>query len=183
MAASHLPILLVTIFLSLLCLQNFPSQTNADSPNPSQLLIDVCNRTINVTFCLDTLESDPKSSKASDALKLAEATIGLALKNAKESKKHMDSLLISRNTRPDYKPAIKECSVLYESMVKTFSGAFEEIKVDPMTASYDLGVTYDRISMCNYSMVDHGANIESIVARNKISQCYTSITTAVTNML
>ena len=180
MDAPRVP-MLVTIFLFLLFLQNFPSQIKADSP--SQLVIDVCNRTINATFCVETLESNPRSSKASDTLTVAEIAIRLTLKHVEKSKKNMENMLRSKKTKDEYKAAIKQCSFWYKAMVNSYSSASIELKDDPMTANYDVAITKDDIDICKKFMVQYGANIESIDARNQIAEYYTSITTVVTNML
>ncbi|PQM35626.1 uncharacterized protein Pyn_05862 [Prunus yedoensis var. nudiflora] len=150
------------------------NSTNAST----QLIDDVCKKTINNAECLKILESNPQALSASSYKDLAQAALGLAIANAEHSQTFINNLVKS-----DPKDAIKECASLYQAVVASFKSSKVEIEEDPMTANYDAKIAGDDAGNCETALSSKGVKVPEISVRNHVAQLYSSIGDVATALL
>ncbi|KAJ7974029.1 Pectinesterase inhibitor domain containing protein [Quillaja saponaria] len=168
-------LILSAISLSLLLLVNSPLPTTATS----QLIESVCNQTsISSSKCVKLLESDPRSSSATNLHDLAKVVLEAAITNSTDSLSFINKMLKNNSTEP-----IKKCAFWYEAVVGSFNSALKELDEDIETANYDVKIAGDDANNCETSIASSGVKIPSISSRNDIIKLYSDILFVITNKL
>lgn len=159
-------------FASLFLFLSFPSPTNAST----RLVESVCNEVTHDfkgsnSECLKVLESDPRTGSASNYKELGPIALDLAIANAKESEAFIKTL-IKKNGANE---AIKQCEDSYNTIVRDFVGAKEELKEDALSANYDIKIAGDNLRDCETALSSKGLQVPEIASRNHAALLYSNI--------
>lgn len=112
-------LLLLLVFVNLLV-------TIADS---GALVVEVCKEIDDTNFCIQALQSDPRTIKATNLKDLAPISVDLAYTNATSSVSKIESL-IKQTTDPNLKEILNSCLENFEDAVENLESAKEDVKVD-----------------------------------------------------
>ncbi|RVX13170.1 hypothetical protein CK203_018087 [Vitis vinifera] len=80
----------------------------------------VCHESQNYAFCIQALESDPKTPAAKDYMDLAVISLNLGISNATDTRSYINDMYESPGTDPSKKPALKGCISGYDGAVGSF---------------------------------------------------------------
>ncbi|KAK9943796.1 hypothetical protein M0R45_009392 [Rubus argutus] len=165
-------------FASLFLFLSSPSPTNAST----RLVESVCNEVASDlkgsnSECLKVLESDPRAGSASSYKGLGPIALDLAIANAKESKAFIKNLLKKKGSSE----AIKQCAESYNTVVRDFLGAKEELKEDALSANYDIKIAGDNVRDCETALRSKGLQVPEIASRNHAAMLYSNIGFVITN--
>lgn len=168
---SHLLTSFTTICF-LLCISSL-SQTDAEVP---KIVESVCKETKNQARCQETLAAihSPK-----DLHGLAQATLRLAIANAKDSAAFINTLMLKNNASEP----IKQCAFWYKEVVASFQSALAELDDDISSANYDSKVAGDGAEACEEALASKGVQMPSISTRNEQVKLFSSIAFVITNRL
>ncbi|KAB1201074.1 Cell wall / vacuolar inhibitor of fructosidase 2 [Morella rubra] len=160
-----------------------PMEETASEDAPPKLVEEVCNRSGVSEFCVEALESDPRTASAPDLLSIAKIALDLAKTNATSTRNYIDGMLKRDDTKPALRPALEKCASSYELVFASFSSAHDELEEDPMTANYDALIAGDYISSCDEELSSGGVSVPSISAKNQVMMYFVRIGDTVTDLL
>ncbi|RVX13293.1 putative invertase inhibitor [Vitis vinifera] len=149
----------------------------------SELVDGVCHESQNYSFCIQALESDPKTPAAKDYMDLAVISLNLGISNTTDTRSYINDLYESPETDPSKKPALKGCISGYDGAVGSFKSALGELKEDALTANYDAKVAGDGAVSCEDQLASGGVKDSSISARNQFTLSLSNIADVITTHL
>ena len=157
----------------------YPSPAHA----ASELVEGICHKSQNYSFCIQALESDPKTPAAKDYMDLAEISLTLGISNATDTRSYVTDMYENSRTDPKKKPTLKACISAYDGAVVSFKSAFGELKEDVLTANYDAKVAGDGAVSCEDQLVSGGVKDSSISKRNQFTLYFSNIADVITTLL
>ncbi|KAK9270405.1 hypothetical protein L1049_025984 [Liquidambar formosana] len=181
--ASHHVLMVVTICL--LFISPSPTHACAVANAPIKLVKDVCGQTANYTFCVEALESHPKTVSALDLVAITKIALELSIANATSSHAYINDQLKSNDTEPAKRPCLKACVSLYNAVVASFKSALLEVTEDKdyETSNYDVAIAGDDANNCEQSLASAGFQDRSITTRNNFVKSFSNIGYVLTNLL
>ncbi|KAM6559704.1 cell wall / vacuolar inhibitor of fructosidase 2-like [Cannabis sativa] len=178
---------LIVPFLFFILFTTLP--TTQASSTSSQLVENICKETINYLKCIEALEADPRTKSPKNLNAFAKDSIGLAIKNAKESLYFIHNLLkinkmtSSSSSGSTRRAVLKQCVASYKAVIGSFKSARTELSEDAMSANYDVMVAVDYIDSCESEMSLKNVQVLSMAERNNQVRLYSSIGYVITNKL
>ncbi|OAY42778.1 pectinesterase inhibitor 8 [Manihot esculenta] len=118
MSPSHC--FLLSILLLLFSILHTPSEA---SSSPTELVVKICKRTSNYSFCVESLYSDSHTSNA-DQYTLAFTAVRLAYVFANSTRAHISQLL--KNDSQHRKP-LQRCILGYDQAVSALEKAYNDL--------------------------------------------------------
>ncbi|KAF3445374.1 hypothetical protein FNV43_RR10550 [Rhamnella rubrinervis] len=161
-----------TFICSVLFLSSL-SQANAEA---SKIVDSVCKETISPARCQEALATNPLPK---DLNGLAQATLRLAIANAKNSFDFINKLIAKNNASEP----IKQCAFWYKEVVASFQSALGELEDDISSANYDSKVAGDSAEACEEGLVSKGVQMASISTRNEQVKLFSNIAFVITSRL
>ena len=130
----------------------------------TKLYEEVCKAAAkNNDRCLQVLKPEPQIVAAEKDLDLCKQILEFAIKKGTEAQNYLKEL---SKTNPS--PAIEECATThYDEVVGSFKSTLGELKMDPLTASYDAKVAGDGPTTCERALAAANINNPTISALNK----------------
>ncbi|KAK9270415.1 hypothetical protein L1049_025994 [Liquidambar formosana] len=183
---SHV-LIVVTIYLSLsFHFSSPPYAAAADAP--SHLVRESCNKTTltqwNYTFCVEALESDPRTASASDLLTLANIAIELAIANATKAQAHLYDMLKNSDTGSNFKAPLEGCVHWYDMMIESFGEALDGVrKKNYDIANYCAFIVGDYVDNCEKELDSNAAHDPSLETNNKNVKEFSLIGYVITDLL
>ncbi|RVX13222.1 hypothetical protein CK203_018090 [Vitis vinifera] len=89
----------------------------------SELVEGVCHESQSYSFCIQALESDPKTPATKDYMDLAVIALKLGISNSTATRSYISRLYKNPKTDPRKKPALKGCLSGYDEAVESFKSA------------------------------------------------------------
>ena len=180
MAMAHpIPVSFFLVTTLLLFLNHSLSPAHA----ASELVEGVCHESQSYSFCIQALESDPKTPATKDYMDLAVIALKLGISNSTATRSYISRLYKNPKTDPRKKPALKGCLSGYDEAVESFKSALGELKEDPLTANYDAKVASDGAVLCSDFLASAGIKDSSISDGNRFTSSFSNIAFVITNHL
>ena len=169
------------MIISLFFLIHFLSPAQA----ASKLVEGVCHETNNYSFCIQALESDPKTRAAKNYMDLAVIALNLGISNSTATRSYIARLYKNPKKKRDHrkKSALKSCLWGYDGTVLSFRSALMELKEDPLTANYNAKVAGDGAVYCSSFMASARIKDSSISDGNRFASSLSFIAFLITNHL
>ncbi|KAK7303465.1 hypothetical protein RJT34_14372 [Clitoria ternatea] len=110
------------------------SPSCASKPNVTKLVNEVCAKTSNYTFCVESLYSDPHASE-SDTYGLAIVAFRLAYRNATSTKDYITELLKKASSSSHM--LLQKCLTDYEKAISAIETAYNDLNSESFSALAD----------------------------------------------
>ncbi|XP_010533126.1 PREDICTED: pectinesterase inhibitor 1-like [Tarenaya hassleriana] len=141
----------------------------------------ICGKTLNPSFCLKFMKSNPKISSA-DLPAVAKITIDSAQETASKTFKKIQSIA-QKTTDPKSKEAYSSCLDYYGSVVGNFDKAKKYLAAgDPVSANIMVSAAMDGPDSCIYELKNVKAD-PSVVKNSEYIVNVCGITLVIVNML
>ncbi|XP_027338242.1 cell wall / vacuolar inhibitor of fructosidase 2-like [Abrus precatorius] len=108
----------------------------ASNNNVTKLVDEVCGKTSNYTFCIESLYSDPNASE-SDSYGLAYVAFRLAYLNATNTRDYIRKLL-NKATSSQYRMHLQRCAFDYEKAISAIETAYNDLNSETFFELADL---------------------------------------------
>ncbi|PIA58006.1 hypothetical protein AQUCO_00500144v1 [Aquilegia coerulea] len=142
------PSILVLFFI-------FLTSSSSEVTKPIKLVDNICKKTSNYTFCVDTLYSDSRvGSPDTDSYLLGYVSFGLAYINATTTSSQIPVLLKNANTQKNasLQHALQQCHRYYKKAVSAIEEAYNDLNSDTYSNLISLAkVASDSASDCEGS--------------------------------
>ncbi|WKA10917.1 hypothetical protein VitviT2T_028462 [Vitis vinifera] len=146
----------------------FPNQISLKLVQ-KELIQKVCSKTSNRTFCVETLESDPRTPSAYNLPSLARIAIELSIANVSDTQALIASKLRGDTTDPDVKHTLKWCVTWYTEVIALLRSAVTALEVDIKSAHQNIYTAGEYMGYCESNM-DYGGVLDSwILTGNQFS--------------
>lgn len=167
MASSSTPMNIVMITLCLLL------STTGSAASSIDIIQNACINSTETNLCVQVLESDPHVRSATNLFDLCTSIIDFAISNSTSVHTHILELL-KDSKDPNLTKTLKDCESGYEYTIESLASAVGEIRDrNPsdlyQTASYDLFVSGDGITMCEGAVASSKTGDEIIQKGNEIA--------------
>ena len=148
----------------------------------SEIVEGVCNDSDNYSFCIQALESDPKTPAAKNHMDLAVIALNLGISNSTATRSYISRLYKNPKKKTDQrkKSALEGCLWAYDGAVSSFRSALMELKEDPLTANYDSKVAGDGAVHCSGLMTSSGIKDSSMSNGNDFILRFSNIAFVIT---
>lgn len=120
---------LSTLFISSMTHPSFASTTTIDKSKSSGLANEICKKTSNYAFCVNSLSADPRTPRA-DPLTLAYITFGLAYDNASSTNDYIAHLLKKEEAVHGHKQRLWRCKLDYNKAISSLATAWNDLNWD-----------------------------------------------------
>lgn len=165
------------LFITVLFLQSL-YQIKSHSHSPSSippLVKELCDKTNKSTFCIKTLESDNRTSKAKNATDITKIFLSIGVDNAKGSRDYILGLLREK-PKPKVKTGLVHCTNSYNATSFNFRSALIEVGLgEYQTANYDIMVCDDQVAFCETSLSNAKIHIPEISNRLNVTLSFISV--------
>lgn len=140
-----------------------PTTTTDDEPKTG-LATEVCKKTSNYTFCIESLSTDPRTPSA-DRYTLAYITFGLAYVNASSTHDYIAELL-KKEAEHGHKQRLRRCQQDYDKAVSSLATAYNDLNSESFAELADLAGDAARSARdCHAAF--NGAHSHPLKTRNK----------------
>ncbi|CAH2078917.1 unnamed protein product [Thlaspi arvense] len=109
----------------------------------------ICQHVTDKEFCVKSLTAYPPAASATDEIKAVKAALDLASSYADKSRKFTVKVA---NENPNLKKQFMQCADSFQSIIGSLWSATKELKIDPMTANYDVMVCSDETRIVKFSI-------------------------------
>lgn len=114
-----------------------PTTTTTDDKPKTGLATEVCKKTSNYTFCMESLSADPRTPSA-DRYTLAYITFGLAYVNASSTHDYIAELLKKEEAEHGHKHRLRRCQRDYDKAVSALATAYNDLNSESFAELADL---------------------------------------------
>ncbi|KAI4296093.1 hypothetical protein L6164_036081 [Bauhinia variegata] len=105
----------------------------ASNPNVTKLVDDVCAKTSNYSFCVDSLYADPLTPEA-DKISLVNIAFRLAYENASSTQNHIEELLKNNGGSSQCRQCLERCGSDYQKGLSAIGKGMNDLDSE----NYDL---------------------------------------------
>lgn len=141
-----------------------PSLASTIHEPKTELAIEICKKTSNYTFCVDSLYADPRTPNA-DRYTLAYITFGLAYINATTTQDYITELL-KKKAEKDRKKRLRRCQRDYNKAVSSLATAYNDLNSETFFELADLACDAARSAKdCQAGF--NGTHYDPLGTRNK----------------
>lgn len=141
-----------------------PSLASTIHEPKTGLAIEICKKTSNYTFCVESLYADPRTPNA-DRYSLAYITFGLAYVNASTTQDYVAELL-KKEAEHDRKQRLRRCQRDYNNAVSSLETAYNDLNSETFFELADLAGDAAR-SAKDCQAAFNGTHYHPLDTRNK----------------